>query len=184
MSIRDLWEKRVQDHELFKLDFLIPGPPEARVVLMSPEMRDLVIGPWPETEMGDRCARLRGDLENILAGARVVICWTPHKGREHHQIGRLAPVEDNLFDIRSVCPSPGLRVLFHFAEKDVLVTHLCSPRSIPVPWLQRLPLLGARSKAWRNAIRDAKSQWSILFPNFEPHSGNHIDDYISNAVLE
>jgi len=184
MSIRDVWEKRVRDHELFKLDFLIPGPPELRIVLMSPEINALVAPPWPENEIGERCARLRGELENILAGKPLVVCWTPRKGREHHQIGRLEPIEDNLFDIRSVDPKPGLRIPFHFAEKDVLVAHLCSPRSASVRWLQRVPLLGARSKAWRNAIRDAKSQWSILFPNFEPHAGNHINDYLSNAVLD
>src|SRR5208282_5264540 len=128
MSIRDLWETRVRDRELFKLEFLIPGPPELRTVLMSPEIKELVTPPWVENEIGDRCARLREELENILAGNPLVVCWTPRRGREHHQIGRLEPTEDNLFDIRSVDPPPALRVLFHFAEKDVLVTHLCSPR--------------------------------------------------------
>jgi hypothetical protein len=45
MSIRELWKKRVQDQELFKLDFLIPGPPERRTVLLSPAMNKLVCGP-------------------------------------------------------------------------------------------------------------------------------------------
>jgi len=38
---------------------------------MSPEVNALVNGPWENNLMGDRCARLRADLENILAGSRL-----------------------------------------------------------------------------------------------------------------
>jgi hypothetical protein len=181
--MRELWKKRVQDGELFKLGFLIPGPPERRTVLLSPDMNRLVSGPWEDTEMGTRCARLRAELENILAGEPLVVCWTPGKGREHHQIGRLHPSEDNIFDIRSVDPSPALRIICHFAEKDVLIAHLCCPRSVPVHWLDRMPLLGRQSKDWLRAITDSKSNWSTLFPGCEPHAGANVNDYLSNAIL-
>jgi hypothetical protein len=45
MSIRELWKRRVQDQELFKLGFLIPGPPERRTVLLSPTMNNLFAAP-------------------------------------------------------------------------------------------------------------------------------------------
>lgn len=175
--------QRVKDEELFKLEFLVPGHPEKRTVLLSPEMNVLMSGPWESSEMADRCMRLRADLENVLAGGRLVVCWTPGKGRDNHQVGRLDPIDDNIFDIRSVDPSPGLRAIFHFAEKDVLVVHLCSPRSVPIPWLHRIPLLDRSSKAWRNALAESKRNWSTLFPKFEPHAGNDVHDYISNAFL-
>jgi hypothetical protein len=146
-------------------------------------MNELVSEPWPDTEMGIRCARLRAQMEDILAGKRLVVCWVPGKGRDHHQIGRLEPFEDNIFDVRSVDPSPALRVFFHFAERDVLVMHLCHPRSIPVHWLRRVPLLNRDSKAWKNAIAESNRNWSTLFPRHPPHAGKNIDDYLSNAVL-
>ena len=183
MSIRELWKKRVDDGELFRLKFLIPGSSERRTILLSPEMNELISEPWADTEMGMRCARLRAQLEDILAGEKQVVCWEPGKARDHHQIGRLEPLDDNVFDIRSVCPPPALRIIFHFAEKDVLVTHLCSPRSVPIPWLHRISLSGRSSKAWRNAIKESNAQWSTLFPRHSPHSGVQIDDYLSNAVL-
>jgi hypothetical protein len=182
MSIRAEWKKRVREERLFRLRFLIPGPPEIRTVLMSPEVNKLVEGPWPTTLMGDRCARLRENLENILAGKRLVVCWDPFKARERHQIGRLDPLSDHIFDIRCV-DKPGLRVIFHFAEKDVLVIHVCSPRSVRVPWLSRVPLLDRFSPEWRDVIAESNKNWSELFSRYSPRKGNNVDDYLSNSFL-
>jgi hypothetical protein len=87
-----------------------------------------------------------------------------------------------MFDLRSV-DEPGLRLLFHFAERDVLVAHVCSPRSLPVHWLQRLPLGERRSREWRNAILESNAIWGELFPGYSPHSGDRIDDLLSNAIV-
>ena len=173
----------MENSELFKLGFLVPGPPERRVVLLSPELNALVSEPWVDSLKAERCARLRADLENILAGERLVVCWEPFKAGKRHQIGRLDPVQDDIFDIRSMDPSPGLRVLFHFAEKDVLVLHVCNPRSVKVSWLSRLPLGEGSSKAWRKATAESRTRWTTLFPRYEPHHGDDIHDYLSNAVL-
>jgi hypothetical protein len=180
MPIRELWKKRVQDGELVKLSFLIPGPAEGRTVLLSPEIDALISGPWEDGEMRNRCYRLRVDLENILSGAGLTYCDIPREAKEKHQIGRLDPVEDNIFDIRSVEPSPGLRIIFHFVEKDVLVLHTCRPRSINVAWLTTLPIIS--EKLWRRAISYSKDQWSVLFPLHEP-PGDSIHDYLSNAIV-
>ena len=182
MSIREKWIARVGEGRLLKLGFMIPGPPERRTVLMSPEINRLVSGPWEDTTMGDRCARLRANLENIVSGSKLTVCWEPFKGRRYHQIGRLDPPQDFIFDIRCV-NEPGLRVTFHFAERDVLITHLCSPRSLPVPWLQRLPLSGRGSREWRNTIMESNALWRELFLRDRPHSGDHIDELLSNADI-
>lgn len=182
MSIRAEWIARVQEGRLFKLGFLIPGPPERRTVLMSPEVNRLLTGDWANDLMADRCARLRVDLESILAGERQNVCWAPFKGRHYHKIGRLDPPQDFMFDLRSI-DEPGLRLLFHFAEKDVLVTHICCPRRVPVSWLQRMPLLGGNSKEWRLAILESNAIWGELFPRHPPHTGEQIDDLLSNAVV-
>jgi hypothetical protein len=183
MSIRTVWVEHVRCGALIKLNFLLPGRAEKRVILLSSEMNAMISGPWKNKEAEIRCTRLRADLENILAGNPIVVCWEPHKAKSHHQIGRLDPPEDDVFDIRSVDPSPGLRVIFHFVEKDVLVLHVCNPRSVAVSWMRALPLGGKASKAWKKAIRDSKSRWSTLFPQHPPHHGIDIHAYLSNAVL-
>lgn len=182
LYVNTSWVARVGEGRLVKLDFLIPGPSEKRTVLMSAEINRLVSGPWEDTIMGDRCARLRANLENIVSGAKLTVCWDPFKGRPHHQIGRLSPPQDFMFDIRCG-EEPALRVTFHFAEKDVLVAYLCSPRSLPVSWLHRLPLGEGSSREWQGIIMESNALWGEPFPGSRPHSGNHIDDLLSNAVL-
>jgi hypothetical protein len=183
MSIRQEWMRHVRDGTLFRLGFLVPGRPEKRTLLMSQEINTLVSGPWSSDLMEDRCYRLRANLESILAGDRLTVCWEPYEGEPRHQIGRLAEPEEEIWDIRSV-DKPGLRTLFRFAELDVLVAFTCSPRSVPIPWMNRLPLLGRKSKDWKRAKAETKRQWGILFPAHEPHKGNHLSDYLSNAISD
>ena len=173
----------VRDEQLLKLDFAIPGPSEARTVLMTSEIADLICGPWPDSVMGDRCARLRANLETFLAGARMTVCWAPYKGRDHHQLGRLHPIGDGVWDLRSVDPSPGLRLFFCLAEKDVMIVFICSPRSVPVPWLQRPPLGARQSKLWKQAQSECKRQWKHIFPAHTPLVSENPDDCISNTVI-
>lgn len=179
MSIRTEYMEHVRRDRLFRLGFLVPGRPEKRTVLMSQEINDLISGPWSSDLMEDRCGRLRANLENILAGEQLNVCWEPHKHRPIHNIGRLAELSEEIWDIRSV-DSPALRTLFRFAEKDVIVAFTCSPRSVPIPWHYRLPIIN--KKDWKRAKTECKRQWGILFPAHGPHKGTDLNDYLSNAV--
>jgi hypothetical protein len=183
MSIRPEWLRHVREQSLFRLGFLVPGRPEKRTVLMSQEINQLVSGPWESDLMEDRCYRLRANLEGILAGDPLTVCWKPYEGEPRHQMGRLDKPEEEIWDIRSV-DKPGLRIFFRFAEKDVLVAFTCSPRSVPIPWMHRLPLRAWDSKEWKRAKTDTKRRWGILFPAHEPHQGKHLSDYLSNAFSD
>jgi hypothetical protein len=77
---------------------------------------------------------------------------------------------------------PGLRTLFRFAAADVLIALTCSPRSVPVPWMHRLPLV--REKDWERGKTECRRQWGILFPAHDPHKGNCLSDYLSNAISD
>lgn len=116
MSIRPEYLDHVRQRRLHRLGFLVPGRPEKRTVLMSQEINDLVSGPWSSDLMGDRCARLRANLESILSGDQLNVCWEPHEGKPYHLIGRLEEPEEEVWDIRSV-ESPGLRTLFRFVKR-------------------------------------------------------------------
>ena len=149
---------------------------------MSVELTEMVSGPWDDNQMGERCGRLRADLENFVTGAMMTVAWDPYEATDA-QIGRLDPIGDEVWDFRCQEPSPGLRVFCRFAEKDVLVAMTCYPRSIPVPWLDRWPLKDKRRR-WRTAIVECRSEWTKLFPAYQPFTGGHLDDYLSNAVFQ
>jgi len=183
MSIRVEINNRIAERRLFRLRPHVRSDPNERTVLMSSEIHELVSGPWPDGPMGIRCGYLRADLESFVANDVMTVCWDPFKARDA-KIGRLCPIADEVWDLRSQAPPPGLRVFCRFAEKDVLVALTCRPRSVPVPWLNKLPLLGSNSREWRHAIVECRREWNVLFPAHQPLSGVDLSDYISNAVLQ
>jgi hypothetical protein len=182
MSIRDEINARIEERRLFRLKPLNEKDEKRRTVLMSEEINGMVSGPWPDGPMGLRCTRLRADLENVVTAEFITVCWDPFKAR-NEQIGRLDPVEDEVWDLRSQKPKPALRAFFRFAEKDILVVLTCSPRWVPVSWLRRLPLLGRETREWRRAIVECRSEWRKLFPAHEPISGTDINVYLTGAIL-
>ncbi len=182
MSIREEISARLDEKRLFRLKPLNEKDNQKRTVLMSQEINQLIVGPWPDGPIGTRCARLRGDLESLITAENITVCWDPFKAR-NEQIGRLDPVRDEVWDLRSQDPKPGLRVFFRFAEKDVFVALTCAPRSAAVSWLRRLPLLGQKSRQWRDAIVECKARWRLLFPAHEPFSGINVDDYLTGARI-
>jgi hypothetical protein len=132
--------------------------------------------------MGVRCVQLRADLEYVVQGSLLTVCWTPFKGRSYHQIARLDPIKYGVWDLRSADPTPGLRVFFCLGERDTMIALTCSPRSIDVTWLPRPPLGPRESQEWRRAIREARSAWDALFPDRSPLVGGELDDCFSNAL--
>ena len=181
-SFRELCRTHVASRRLFTLEFRLPGPAMERTLLLSPEVASLVFGPWPESPAGERCASLRATLEGFIAGNAISVCWPPFVGRSYHQVGRLSPVELGVWDIRSVEPKPGLRVMFCLGERDVAVALVCSPRSVVVDWLDRSPLGPRHSRAWRDIIRETREFWDELFPTHRPLIGETLDECISNAT--
>jgi len=181
MSIRKEWRTHVEEDRLFDLE-PFPGDPRARTVLMTPAVNRLILGPWENTLMGNRCARLMASLQRIVRGASLVVCMVPFEAREA-ELGRLDPTDDSIFDFRSR-EKRGLRVFCRFAEKNVMVAFSCAPRSVKVSWLDKLPLGDRYSKEWKRGVRECKEQWSMLFPKHGPVRGDSLNDYLSNATLE
>src|SRR5260370_6873718 len=155
MSIREEINARINEKRLFLLKPLNKKDNKKRTVLVSKEINQVIVGPWADGPQGTRCARLRGDLENLITAENITVCWDPRKAR-NEQIGRLDQVRDEVWDLRSRDPKPGLRVFFRFAEKDVFVALTCAPRSVHVSSLHRFPLRGRKSREWRNAIVGCK----------------------------
>jgi hypothetical protein len=182
MSIRDEITAKIQEGRLFRLKPINAKDQQRRAVLLSGELNRMVSGPWATDEMGRRCARLRGDLENLITAEFITVCWDPFKARDE-QIGRLHRVEDEVWDLRSKKPKPGLRAFFRFADRDVFVVLTVAPRSVPVSWLSKLPLLGRETKEWRNAIVECRAEWTKLFPTYQPIHGTSIDVYLTGGLL-
>jgi hypothetical protein len=172
----------VRDGELFELEQLT-GDKNARTVLLTREMRELLNMEMEEGQDANRRSRLLATLQNIVAGRRMVVCLTPYAARKAN-IGRLDPIDDSVFDIRC-WEKPAVRVFCRFLETNVLLAVTCRPRSKRLWWLGWLPLGRRESKEWKRGIAAVKREWSRLFPTYDPVKGDDLLAYFSsNATLE
>lgn len=82
MSIRDLIAEAIHDKTLFAMEPEIASAPVARQLIMSPEVHDLLYGPWPGREAAVRLSRLRADMEDFVSGGFVSVSLTPYRAKK------------------------------------------------------------------------------------------------------
>ncbi|MGD9508787.1 MAG: hypothetical protein AB7I59_04100 [Geminicoccaceae bacterium] len=181
MSIRRLIGDRVNEQRLFVLEPLLESDPIERTLVISPEIQSLLCGPWPSVRAGKRMMDLRADLESFVVGDQVSACLVPYKAEEA-LFGRLDKPADEVWDIRSRKPAPGIRLLGRFAEQDCFVALSCWPRSVQLDYLSRPPLGRRNSSEWAAGIKECKAEWRKLFFDYPAHTGTTINDYISVNV--
>jgi hypothetical protein len=163
MSIQDEIQWWVQRGGLYLVRPLARNAPCRRAMFVRPQVWQALNGPWSSDDDEDRFARLQADLEQFIEGRR--IDPTYFKG--------LAPRRDGIWAIRSVRPSPSIRVLGRFAEKDVFVA---------TNYELRAPLGGFENRAWREAKRHCLAEWRKLFPTYSALIGSTIHDHVSDAI--
>lgn len=180
ISIRDEINIHVAANRLFEITPPIPGDPIERTMLVSAGIYSLLQGPWENRSIGRRAGRLRADLEVFVKGQVITVSLTPYQHKTAF-MGLLDRPEDEVWDIRSRDPNPGLRLFGRFAEIEVFIALNWRPRS--VKWLNQKPLGNSRSIDWHLEILECQQAWSKLFPNHTPISGVQIDDYISERAI-
>jgi hypothetical protein len=180
MSIHDLIEMRIEEGRLWRVEPVVEDDPIERCMVISSEIMDLVYGVWPDAKWARRCNRLRADLEAFVRGDVIGLCLKPYKADTAY-MGRLDKPTDEVWDIRSRDPQPGLRVFGCFADRDCFVALLWSPRSVEIPYSQRLPLQDRNSAEWKQAVKETKSEWRKLFHPYNPIHGDTHDFYASRA---
>lgn len=182
MSIRNSIKYWIDEGRLFELKPVLDSDAIERTLIVSKEIFDLLEGPWDDEPWARRCGRLRATLEAYVKGQRIGICLKPFKGMRAY-MARLDKPEDEVWDIRAIDPNPGLRLFGRFADRDLFVALIWSPRSVEIPASQRLPLGPRESAEWGNAILECKAEWRKLFPSYQPIHGDEIHEYFENNVF-
>jgi hypothetical protein len=85
-------------------------------------------------------------------------------------LDRLCSPPSEVWEIRVTDPVNQARLFCRFATQDTLILTRFRTRSY----------LGAKgSKEWGEAMAECVATWEDLFPDFLPHSGTTIHDYVS-----
>lgn len=151
-------------------------------MLLHPEVFAFFKGPWLSETAAKRAGRLQSDLESFAKGEVVSMALTP---REHGNayMGRLEPLTDATWDIRSRDPSPGLRVFGRFAKKDVFVALVWELRSKNVPWSDKRPLGDGDSTEYQIALLETEARWRAIFKETPALTGVTASDYVSKDTI-
>lgn len=179
MSIHNEIDRLIGKGELFSIDLFL-GDPVARMMVVSTEVQELLDGPWESVTMERRCGRLEADLQAFVKGDFIPISLTPYEHKTAY-MGRLDRPEDEVWDIRSRDPNPGLRVFGRFGDIDLFIALNWAPRS--VEWGSQPPLGNTSTMNWDFAILECQERWRGLFSGYEPVHGESIHDYVSSNVI-
>ncbi len=142
-------------------------------MLITPEINEKLEGPWASGGERYRFGRLRADLEMFVEGGLIAVALEPFEARDAY-MGRLDRPSDEVWDIRSRDPKPGLRVFGRFAEVDFFVA---------LRWDTRKEYEDRHSPLWNWVINQCKRDWVNLFHPYRPISGDDIHAYISKNVF-
>lgn len=159
--------ERLAGERLFKLrpDLGIEGLEHdefPREILLSAEVHDFVNVDFDGSD--DVAASLRALMDGIVSGDYVTLAQKPYEKDRDAVFARVYPVEREVWDIRSLAPWPGARVLGFFAEVDVFVGLTFAYRD-EIDWDEE---------------RDrCSAMWRELFGSLPPHKGEKYDDFIS-----
>lgn len=165
MSIENEIRARRREGRLFLVRSRAPAASVRRPLFVTEELWRRLNGPWLDKAEMERWNSLWADLDRFVEGRPIdpgYLYW-------------LTPKRDLVFEIKSVRPSPSLRVFVRFAMEDVLVaTH----------YAERPRLGGWGNKRWRDEVVRSRAIWRALFPSYEPLSGKTIHDFITENVLD
>jgi hypothetical protein len=173
MSILDEvndWRRRGR---LYLFEPRLTGTPKRRSMYLASEINALLDGPWVDSGQEMRSGRLRADLDMFVAGYLISVQREPFRNKTAY-MSQLDPASEEVWEIRSRDPKPGIRIFGRFAHTDVFVA---------LTWSERARLRGPGSREWRDAKEQCKTEWRKLFPAYRPFKGNDIHDYISENVF-
>lgn len=178
MSIRDELLARVTEERLIEARPLLAPPSTPRSVFATPDVFRQLDPETADDDLSTEAGRLRRKLDDFVSGKRFTVGCRKVKDCD---IKRLDPAQMEVWEVRETV-DPSIRIFGRFTEKDCLIT--TNIRSVydlfSEIWDKIWPIW--RSEIRLCEIRLCKARWRGLFHTYLPHSGETINDYLSNAI--
>lgn len=180
MSIHESLQRAVCDRHLHYLPMTDRSDPVRRRMFIHEEVRAALLDGTTEVQRV-RMMQLRADLERFVKGSALLMCFAPKKGKDDAHFALLNPPGEACWDVRSLTPSPSLRVLGMFADVDAFVALDWWPKRIKVAWSGKEPL-GDDDLLWRLAIHECRARWHSILPGEIPVAGRDVRRYVTGYV--
>lgn len=176
MSIRDEVKDRCSEGRLHEPG-IAPGVRGVRELFVSDDVNRFLCGPWSDSAEEFRALHLVSELFWFTQGRLITIPTDSGRGGGA-RMSRLDPPADEVWEIRSRAPRPGIRVFGRFAVKDCFIA---------LTWEWRRDLMDRTTvegeRLWEAVLLQCKTEWRGLFPSYNPMTGGCLHDYLSNAKV-
>lgn len=174
-SMRAILSEKVQSGDLALWVPQFSGESCERTLLITAEVNDgFDERNWGDASLANRYAQLASDFDRYVVGDTIPVGLDPYNKGDNSFMARIDPPEYGIWDIRSVAPSPAIRVFGAFSETDVFVA---------LTSRLRRDLGDKNSREWAQAREGAIARWDNLFPGYPRLSGEEIHDFISEKTL-
>ncbi|WP_426031957.1 hypothetical protein [Cypionkella sp. TWP1-2-1b2] len=120
-----------------------------------------------------RLAGLLQDVDNFVSGQFISFGDHPFEKKKIAFMARTDPVEMGIFDVRSLAPSPAMRLFGAFTEADTFVGLTIRTRAE----------LGSKDERhFSEALVEAQFVWNSLFPDDKPFFSFNPAEHVSQNV--
>ena len=174
MSIRDVIRGLLKDKRLVHVPPQILGSSARRHVFLEARLfKSLGVAMFGKSDADKRRAMLWADIDTFTSGKFISFGDDPYAKDKSAFMARTDPVQQGIFDIRSIDPSPALRLFGAFTEIDTFVGLIVRTRKD----------LGGRDEPhFSMAMTDAQFEWNKLFPLHAPFYSKYPKEHVSQNV--
>lgn len=169
-------QEEIKEYERQGLSYLPSrggGDEHPRLVIVSPEVLEIVVPPWPQNHEARRHAALRGLLDGFTEGDRFSVAEDPFNKPPWAMLARVHPVGAEIWDIRSCDPRPGIRAFGRFSATNTFV-------ALTWDYRENLEDKGPDDAYWAAQVNQCQTAWTQFFGALPPHKGNDLNDYLYN----
>lgn len=157
MSINPTVRKCIDEGRLLPWLPGLPGAPSKRCLFLTSEIaEELDPHVWKDPSLGQRYGQLAADFDRFTEGLRIPVAMSPYEKGKHAYLARIDPIEYGIWTLRSIDPSPAIRVFGAFIEVDHFV---CLRTAL------RADLDGPNGAKWANARENAIAIWNEITDN-------------------
>jgi hypothetical protein len=142
----------------------------SRTLWLTSDVLDVVNSTTAETWTAIRHMQFGASLDAFINWEEISVAENPFNKEPDAFLARVAPVERELWDIRTIEPPQGMRCIGGFVDRDEFVGLVWDYRE------------NVKSGQFDALVERGYREWQRLFGPLTPHRGDSLDAYLTNYI--